>query len=193
MKTYQSISGQSIYDVCLQTYGELDYLYKLMQDNGILGLNVGIPGGTVFTWDDSLVQDQNLNATFLLTNKLYSTDYGSNGSVMFVNIGGAGRVDPATVVVPVTPSSSGGIAYGYQGYFTQYTSSVDGTTVITPMDPTNSYNLAGYDIISVTNEIHPLSTSQWVWSKPTGVLTLVGESCDAGMTLYINYQKKVTS
>ena len=193
MQTYQSISGQSIYDICLQTYGVLDYLYKLMIDNGILGLNSGIPSGTVFSWDDTLVQDQNLNVSFLASNKLFSTDYSQNGSVLYPNIGGAGQINPATVVVPVTPSSSGSIAYGYQGFFTQYTSSTDGATVFTPMDASNTTNLVGYDIIDVTNEIHPLKTTQWIWSKTTGVLTLIGATCDAGMTLYINYQKKVTS
>ena len=32
-------AGQSIYDLCLMTYGDLKYVYKLIQDSNIVNLN----------------------------------------------------------------------------------------------------------------------------------------------------------
>lgn len=73
MQTYKAINGQSIYDVCLQTYGSLDYLFKLMQDNAFAGLDEIVISGQEFFWDDSLVINQQVNAAFLATGQLYST------------------------------------------------------------------------------------------------------------------------
>lgn len=73
MQTYKAINGQSIYDVCLQTYGSLDYLFKLMQDNAFAGLDEIVVSGQEFVWDDSLVINQQVNAAFLATGQLYST------------------------------------------------------------------------------------------------------------------------
>lgn len=73
MQTYKAINGQSIYDVCLQTYGSLDYLYKIMQDNAFAGLDEIVVSGQEFVWDDSLVINQQVNAAFLATGQLYST------------------------------------------------------------------------------------------------------------------------
>lgn len=73
MQTYKAINGQSIYDVCLQTYGSLDYLFKLMQDNAFAGLDEIVISGQEFVWDDSLVINQQVNAAYLATGQLYST------------------------------------------------------------------------------------------------------------------------
>lgn len=73
MRIYNAIQGQSIYDVCLQTYGSLDYLFKLMQDNAINGLDERVVSGQTFIWDDSLVFNQQTNAAFSLSDKLFST------------------------------------------------------------------------------------------------------------------------
>jgi hypothetical protein len=73
MQIYKAINGQSIYDVCLQTYGSLDYLFKLMQDNAFAGLDDKVISGQEFVWDDSLVINQQVNAAFSATGQLYST------------------------------------------------------------------------------------------------------------------------
>ena len=73
MRIYNAIQGQSIYDVCLQTYGSLDYLFKLMQDNAINGLDERVVSGQTFIWDDSFVFNQQINAAFLLSDKLFAT------------------------------------------------------------------------------------------------------------------------
>lgn len=55
---FNAFNGQSLLDVCLNTYGSLDYLLKLVQDNGIANVNVVPVSGQAFVYDDSLVIDQ---------------------------------------------------------------------------------------------------------------------------------------
>lgn len=57
MTNYKSIQGQSIYDVCMQTYGTLDRLIKLLTDNNIVGTEAPIPIGQLFTFDETLIFD----------------------------------------------------------------------------------------------------------------------------------------
>jgi hypothetical protein len=50
-------SGQSIYDLCLMTYGDLKYVYKLIQDSKIVSLNEPTLSGKEIIFDPMLVQD----------------------------------------------------------------------------------------------------------------------------------------
>lgn len=59
MQSFNSISNGTIYDVCLNTYGNLDLLVKLMVDNGFEGVNVYPENGQEFIYDDSLVLKAN--------------------------------------------------------------------------------------------------------------------------------------
>ncbi len=52
-----SQNGQSIYDICVQTYGSLDLLYKLIQDNNFPTVNATLQPGTTLQWDSSRVTD----------------------------------------------------------------------------------------------------------------------------------------
>ena len=189
MQTYKAIAGQSIYDVCLQTYGSLDYLYKLMQDNEIAGLNESVLSGQPFAWDDNLVLDQQINAAFSATNTRYSTDVSPLGSVYYI-VNNGGALVPNNSTAPYSPTSKN----TYQMVFnTSYTSTADGLTVITPTD-LNGNSLAGFDIVQIEKEIKPLKQNQYVWNKPLGVLTLIdGTTVDFGETLFILYSKIVTS
>lgn len=56
MTTYLAKNGQSIYDVCLQTYGSLNFLYKLIKDNSLLGINDTVQNKKII-YDESLVED----------------------------------------------------------------------------------------------------------------------------------------
>ena len=76
MQLFNAIYGQSIYDVCLQTYGSLDFFYKLLQDNNVLNADVAVAGGQSFLWDDTLVQNQQVNQAFAASGIYYSTDIG---------------------------------------------------------------------------------------------------------------------
>lgn len=189
MKTYYAIAGQSIYDVCLQTYGSLDYLYKLMEDNGVEGLDDVVLGGQAFTWDDSLVVDQQINSAFAASDTSYATDVNEQGSVFFVN-----TVQSGTTIEPnPTPvSTSGGSGQYSVTYGTSFTSDTDGMTVITPLD-INGNPLINCDIVQVEKEIKPLTADDYSWDKTTGVLTLLnGNTLDDQMTLFILYSQMVT-
>lgn len=191
MKTYQAIAGQSIYDVCLQTYGSLDYLYKLLQDNGIAGVDVPVTSRQQFVWDDSLVLDQQVNAAFAGTSKRYSTDVSALGSVFYV-INNNGTIVPNSPSEPYTPPSN--TENNYQMVLgTSYTSNVDGATSFTILD-INGNPIIDFDIVQVELNIQPLKADQYVWNKSTATMTLLGGlTIDNGSTAYILYSKIVTA
>ena len=58
--TYTAKDGQSIYDVCLNTYGTLNLLFKLIKDNKISSTNEQRLAGKVFTFDTSLIIDNSI-------------------------------------------------------------------------------------------------------------------------------------
>lgn len=78
MQAYNAIDGQSLLDVCLNTYGDLGYLYKLLQDNNVLNADEIVKSGDAFIWDDSLVQNQQINAAYAASGIYYSTDIGAS-------------------------------------------------------------------------------------------------------------------
>lgn len=55
MKKFIAIEGSTIWDVCLNTYGTLDLIVKLMTDNNFPGVNEYPKAGQVFLYDESLV------------------------------------------------------------------------------------------------------------------------------------------
>ena len=57
-RQFKAVDGQSLLDVCLNTYGSLDFLLQLIQDNGIPNANADVVSGEVFLFDDALVVDQ---------------------------------------------------------------------------------------------------------------------------------------
>lgn len=199
MRTFKAIAGQSIYDVCLQTYGTLDYLYKLMEDNGIEGLNETVYSGQTFVWDDSLVVDQLINAAFAASGVNYATDMASLGNVYYTVERGPIQNIPNGSSTPYVPpgGGSGGLTSYKVTMNTTWTSGADGTTVITPLD-INGNNLQGCDIVQIELEIKPLIPegqvgAQYVWNKSLGVLTLINNTyADFAQTLSILYNKTVT-
>lgn len=194
MQTYNAIAGQSIYDVCLQTYGSLNYLFKLMQDNNIQGLDELVSSRQPFVWDDTLVVDQLVNAAFAATNTRYSTDMAGLGNVYWVvnqePINSVPNSSP-TPFTPQTPQTGYSVTLA-----TTWTSPADSVTVITPLD-INGNTLVGCDVIQVEMEIKPLVPegqpgAQWVWNKLTGVLTLINNTyADQGVLVSILYTKLV--
>lgn len=197
MQTFNAIAGQSIYDVCLQTYGSLDYLYKLMQDNGIAGVNENVYSRQPFVWDDSLVVDQVQNAAFAASKVFYSTDMSYLGNVYYTVQRGPISNIPNQPSTPYAPPVVGPDQY-IVTLNTTWTSGADGTQVITPLD-INGNSLAGCDIIQVELEIKPLIPegqigAQYVWNKTLGVLTLTNNTyADFGQTLSILYNKLVNA
>jgi len=58
MTQFIAISNSTIYDVCLNTYGTLNLLGKLMDDNNHQGVNTNPAQGQVFLFDENLVNVQ---------------------------------------------------------------------------------------------------------------------------------------
>ena len=187
MTTYYSIAGQSIYDVCLQTYGSMDFVYKLMQDNAFLGLDATVSSGQPFLWDSSLVVGQQLYQQNVATGTLYATSVSSLGSVFYVVNNGNSIVTPGNgqPYNPPSPVKKQQMVLG-----TSYTSSVDNTTVVNPVD-INGNPLTGFDIVQIEKEIKPLKASQYVWNSALNTLTLIGITVDQNESLFILYSKLV--
>jgi hypothetical protein len=57
-KTYRTLTDQSVYDICLNTYGTLDLLSKLMKDNNIRSFSRRLPIGSLIKYDERYVSDQ---------------------------------------------------------------------------------------------------------------------------------------
>jgi glycopeptide antibiotics resistance protein len=58
MQLFKAISNSTIYDVCLNTYGSLDYLVKLMVDNKFVSVNEYPVNEQEFIFDETLVVDK---------------------------------------------------------------------------------------------------------------------------------------
>lgn len=55
LEEFKAVEGQTLTDVCLNTYQSLDYLVKLARDNQVADLNYTCKTGDVFLFDPSLV------------------------------------------------------------------------------------------------------------------------------------------
>ena len=73
-QNFNAVSGQSLLDVCLNTYGTTDLLYKLLQENAIASLDYTPFTGQQFLYDDNLVIDQGANQYISQANTYYATD-----------------------------------------------------------------------------------------------------------------------
>ena len=187
---FRAISGQSIYDVCLNCYGTLDLLYRLLQDNGIDSVDLPVYSRQLFVYEDTLVVDQGINQIFTRSGKYFSTDAGKNGSVFFTSSGRPPLVKPPMPGNPNTTPKTPDMPTQVLG--TSYTSNADGTTVITLTD-VDGNSMIGNDLVQIELEIRPLTKSQWSWNKTSGQLTLLaGTTVDAGQTLFVIYSKFVT-
>jgi hypothetical protein len=55
--TLKGQEGQSVYDLCMMTYGDISQVYKLLQDSGISSINETALSQQLFTYDTSLISD----------------------------------------------------------------------------------------------------------------------------------------
>ncbi len=72
-ETITATNGQSIYDLCLMTYGDLGMIYKFMQENNIDSLNNTNLSGKVFTFNTALVSDTQVYNNIKATKKKFNT------------------------------------------------------------------------------------------------------------------------
>lgn len=92
MQQYNCQNGQSWYDVCLNTYGSLDYLGKLVSDNGG-ELNVQPTTNTVIYWDQSLVKDSSLLSLIKNNGYVYNTGVSLAGLTVSSYTAGTSTID----------------------------------------------------------------------------------------------------
>lgn len=191
IQTFPAVHGQSLYDICLNTYGTLELLYKLLQDNGIDSLNVIPYSRQPFLWDDSLVTDQGVNTKFAQSGTRYATDIGLIGSTFYTVKGTPTLYKSPAPGQPLPPNADNDMVTQVNG--TSYQSNADGTTVITLLDK-DGLSMIGNDLIVVTIEIKPLRNDQWSWNKSTGILTLLlATTVDNLQTLFAIYSKIIPS
>lgn len=197
LKQFNAVYGQSIFDICLNTYGSLDYLVKLLQDSAPgQGVNDIPATGQAYTYDDALVVDQRINQAFNLSGIRYATLLGKNGSTYYVTKQKQPRTiprpgDPAIpdeTGLPGPPSNDDEMAVESANY----TSNLDGTPQITPLDKDgNSMAGGAYKIVQVEIEIKPVKVSDWYWNALTGQLSFLnGVTLDDGQTAFYIYQKQ---
>lgn len=72
MRMFECQEGQSLTDVCLNTYGSIDYFIKLLNDNNLSPLDVPFSGQIVY-WDDSLVENQSIQLLITKNNIIFAT------------------------------------------------------------------------------------------------------------------------
>ena len=97
IQKYISQDQQSIYDVCLNTYGSLNLLIKLMTDNNYPSLDNYPPSRSLFVYDDTLTVNQSTRATSG-TLQPYAT---RNTGIGIVNYIITEQGVPASIYVPV--------------------------------------------------------------------------------------------
>jgi hypothetical protein len=105
MKTFNAQDGQSVLDVVLNTYGTMDKLVKLMQDNAIPGVLSKPVTAQKFLFDDTQIANQALRTTWVVGNAPISSLFGS-GYGRLVDGNGGGMVS-STGSYCVTFSTSG--------------------------------------------------------------------------------------
>jgi hypothetical protein len=185
MKNFTAISGQSIWDVCLNTYASLDLVSKLMKDNNFDNLNAKPLSGQSFLFDDTLIPDQNVTSSIDLNRVKYSTSRTNNGSIYSTVEGSVNSAAKAGgTVIPTTKDK---VKY-QQTAGASYTANVDNTTTIVFTGVP-----AGASIVQVTKEIKPLKPSEYSWNPTSVTLTLVGISLMANETLFIIWSQMITS
>lgn len=183
IKEFKAVNGQSLFDVCCNTYGSLDYLYKLIQDSFVPNLDAPVSTAQPFTWDNTLVVDQLVNRATTLSGKIFATAAEPNGNVYYV-ITGTNRPNP--VQQPWTPTTPTNLTY-LKTMSTSYTATTDLESVI------YLPQLIGKSILQIENEIKPLKDNEFSWNSTTGTLTLLGGIVlMTDQTLFILYQENVT-
>jgi hypothetical protein len=162
MQQFNCVYGSSYSDVCLNTYGSLDYYIRLLNDNGLEPDHIP-DSGLAVQWNETLVSNQVTLTTLASNNTIYAT---------LLGYGNPRQVNPI-INMYVDPSNA------------TYTATIDGETVI------SMPALQGATIVSVTKEIKQLVSTQYTFDPNVGTITLVGTSMVAGETLFVLSKKTI--
>ena len=83
MSIFYAVDGSTLFDVCLNTYGSLDFFYKLLVDNNIPNANYTPKTGQPFNYDETLIVDEQTNRTITLSGIKYTTAINSSKGVYY--------------------------------------------------------------------------------------------------------------
>jgi hypothetical protein len=180
---YKAVNGQSLADICMNTYGSMDFFYKLLQDSGVANANQIPYSGQPFTWDETLTVDNAVNRTTILGKIRYATAYSNNNNTFYIV--GENGVTPPPPGNP-TPPPIIPISMYQKTSATSYEATTDGETVI------SLPSLAGKNITQIEKNIQPLTELEWSWNKVTATLTLTG-AIGVGEKLFIIYNEMVSA
>ena len=72
MRQYNCVNGQSLSDVCLNTYGTMNKYVKLLNDNGLSPNDVPNTG-QIIMWDETQVLDQSTQSVINANKTIYAT------------------------------------------------------------------------------------------------------------------------
>ena len=182
---YNGINGQTLLDVCLYTYGSLDFFYKLLQDSSVPSASDPVYTGQAFTWDQTLVVDAQILRTTTLGNIRYATAISGNGSTFAIIIGGGQPLPPSGGggVGPILPPTSPNMYQKTSA--TTYTATTDDESIITLVI------LEGKEILQIERNIQPLLPSEFIYNSTSGVITLTNPML-AGESLFILYTEMIT-
>ncbi len=183
MTTFTAIFGQSIFDVCLNTYGSFDYLLKLITDNNIPNINYTPYSGQQFTWDETLTADQAVNQTSQNAKIIYATATLKNTAIVsVVRITEGEGFDVPKYYQPINKTSLNyyqvTLEYQYQA------GGGENSFIVT--------DLIDGDVIQITRETQPLKLAAYSFNKNSGQITLTGAPLEQYETVYIIYSKIVT-
>jgi hypothetical protein len=191
-RTFTAVSGQSILDVCLNCYGSLDLLYKMIQDSGVENANVIPVSGQKYTYDDELVTDVNVFQRMTLSGVIYATNFGNNGNVLaIVDQNPNGNTNPnQNPSNPWTPTNPATSMY-QKTSSTSYTAAANGETLITLAD-INGNPLTGKSVLQIELETKPLKISEYTWNPNTSQVS-IPKGMFKGQTLFVLYQEMITA
>jgi len=182
MQQYNATNGQSYSDVCLNTYGSMDYYVKMLNDNGA-SPNALPTTGVVIDWDTNLVVDQAVYNTTTKVGVTFAThQLDTNNS--FYQISGVDNPSGG-YVAPVIPSNAPTNMY-YDTFETQYLAT-GGETSVTIVE------LIGSSVVQITREIKPMLKADYSFEPTSGVITFNnGIQLNQGEELFIIYKKLIT-
>jgi hypothetical protein len=181
MLAYPSVYGQSIWDVCLNTYGSFDYLRKLLDDNGIENIDQVPASGQVFNWDETI--STNANQISSNSNVILATGMLKNSSVLSV----VEENEAIGIVFPVyNQPSNPVIGKKYEVTLeTQYIAGGGETSIILT-------ELIGSSIVQLNREIQPQRAGTFTLNINTGQITFSSDPLVETETIYIIYTKIVS-
>lgn len=85
IQTLQGQEGQTVYDLCMMSYGDIGQIYQLLQDSGISSINETDLSQQLFTYDTTFIADSTFYNYIVSEDIIMNTGEGSISSVTFLD------------------------------------------------------------------------------------------------------------